>query len=177
MIIIIVTFCCSLTSPLTVSAVSEGSPSMLTTTTQGHCWSCTNTVQLSLHKIEEKGNNGFFQGHPDILSGQDLLFQWGGKVWWWQVGNCSEIMTPLWGCWPPFPLEIVKLDPSHCLAPNTAHFSRCHFSMIIIRAVDFLYMPDTMIEEARNVSVNLHGEHGRYFMFSDIVLHGTHTSF
>ena len=43
--------------------------------------------------------------------------------------------------------------------------------MIIIRAVDFLYMPDTMIEEARNVSVNLHGEHGRYFMFSDIVLH------
>ena len=113
----------------------------------------------------------FFQGHPDILSGQDLLFQWGGKVWWWQVGRCSEIMTLLWGCWPPFPLEIVKLDPSHCLAPNTAHFSRCHFSMIIIRAVDFLYMPDTMIEEARNVSVNLHGEHGRYFMFSDIVLH------
>ena len=81
------------------------------------------------------------------------------------------------GVLTPFPVEIVKLDPSHCLAPNTAHFSRCHFSMIIIRAVDFLYMPDTMIEEARNVSVNLHGEHGRYFMFSDIVLHGTHTSF
>ena len=33
--------------------------------------------------------------------------------------------------------------------------------IISIRAVDFLYMPDTMIEEARNVSINLHGEHGR----------------
>ena len=29
------------------------------------------------------------------------------------------------------------------------------------RAVDFLYMPDTAIEDARNVSINLHGEHGR----------------
>ena len=33
--------------------------------------------------------------------------------------------------------------------------------IISIRAVDFLYMPDKMIEEARNVSINLHGEHGR----------------
>jgi len=32
------------------------------------------------------------------------------------------------------------------------------------RAVDFLYMPDTMIEEARNVTINLHGEHGKYVM-------------
>ena len=32
------------------------------------------------------------------------------------------------------------------------------------RAVDFLYMPDTVIEDARNVSVNLHGEHGRFVM-------------
>ena len=35
-------------------------------------------------------------------------------------------------------------------------------SFAVLRAVDFLYMPDTMIEEARNVSVNLHGEHGRF---------------
>jgi discoidin domain receptor family protein 2 len=30
--------------------------------------------------------------------------------------------------------------------------------------VDFLYMPDNMIEEARNVTISLHGEHGRYVM-------------
>ena len=39
------------------------------------------------------------------------------------------------------------------------------------RAVDYIYMPDTMVEDARNVSINLHGEHGKYVMmqlfFSD----------
>ena len=32
------------------------------------------------------------------------------------------------------------------------------------RAVDFSYMPDLAIENARNVSINLKGEHGRYVM-------------
>ena len=32
------------------------------------------------------------------------------------------------------------------------------------RAVDYLYMPDVMEEDARNVSINLHGEHGQYVM-------------
>ena len=32
------------------------------------------------------------------------------------------------------------------------------------RAVDFLYMPDEMIEDARNVTINLHGHHGKYVM-------------
>ena len=39
------------------------------------------------------------------------------------------------------------------------------------RAVDYIYMPDRMVEDARNVSINLHGEHGKYVMmqlfFSD----------
>lgn len=32
------------------------------------------------------------------------------------------------------------------------------------RAVDYLYMPDAMTEDARNVSINLHEEHGKYVM-------------
>ena len=32
------------------------------------------------------------------------------------------------------------------------------------RAVDYLYMPDAMVEDARNVSINLHEEHGKYVM-------------
>lgn len=32
------------------------------------------------------------------------------------------------------------------------------------RAVDFHYVPDKMIEDARNVSINLRGEHGKYVM-------------
>merc|ERR1719481_256470 len=32
------------------------------------------------------------------------------------------------------------------------------------RAVDFLYMRDQMLEDARNVSINLNGEHGKYVM-------------
>ena len=32
------------------------------------------------------------------------------------------------------------------------------------RAVDYIYMPDRMVEDARNVSINLHGEHGQYVM-------------
>ena len=32
------------------------------------------------------------------------------------------------------------------------------------RAVDYLYMPNAMVEDARNVSINLHGEHGKYVM-------------
>ena len=32
------------------------------------------------------------------------------------------------------------------------------------RAVDYLYMPDAMVEDARNVTINLHEEHGKYVM-------------
>jgi len=32
------------------------------------------------------------------------------------------------------------------------------------RAVDYLYMPDAMVEDARNVSINLHEEHGKFVM-------------
>ena len=32
------------------------------------------------------------------------------------------------------------------------------------RYVDFKYMPDLMLENARNVSINLEGEHGKYVM-------------
>merc|ERR1719189_2594221 len=32
------------------------------------------------------------------------------------------------------------------------------------RAVEFSYMPDLAIENARNVSINLKGEHGKYVM-------------
>ena len=32
------------------------------------------------------------------------------------------------------------------------------------RAVDYIYMPDKMVEDARNVSINLHEEHGKYVM-------------
>ena len=39
------------------------------------------------------------------------------------------------------------------------------------RAVDYIYMPDRMVEDARNVTINLHGEHGKFVMiqlfFSD----------
>ena len=33
------------------------------------------------------------------------------------------------------------------------------------RFVDFKYMPDLALENARNVSINLKGEHGKYVMF------------
>ena len=32
------------------------------------------------------------------------------------------------------------------------------------RAVDFLYVPDAMIEDARNVTIKLHNNHGKYVM-------------
>ena len=37
--------------------------------------------------------------------------------------------------------------------------------------MDYIYMPDRMVEDARNVTINLHGEHGKFVMiqlfFSD----------
>ena len=177
------TFSTSLTSRLTASAASEDLPSMLTTTTQGgwknirwntfFVWKQNWEIMFAeTSKSSREPRSTFRTRRASLVMTGELLPIINITTAIPNKDCCNllvmtartNIMSPFstW-CWSPFfspdvdnhHLHHHHHQPSHCFA-NITH---CNTTT---RAVDFLYMPDTMIEEARNVSVNLHGEHGRF---------------